>query len=296
MNRELGYMDVEVFKKLVDEISTYPIAFLRIIGRGEPSLHPELKQMMEYLKNKQIKVEFCTNGVLFEKYSMSEILDWNIDLLDISVDGVDKNSYNKIRRNGDYDSLKNNIALFYNTRNSLKKKTPKISIRNVIFPGIGRKLIEEFRNKWLTISDFVIFNRLTPICNSVPKFDKISRCKGDIFFSAYIRWDGRIAKCPHQGIYEDEEYLGDLHKHELQHIWKNKQVQDHRLLHYNLDFKTINVCMNCFQTHAPNKYNSKILFPHKIKKAGNLMDIQLLDHLILTTDDSYYGFADNGLS
>ena len=121
MNRELGYMDVEVFKKLIDEISTYPIAFLRIIGRGEPSLHPELKQIMEYLKDKQIKVEFCTNGALFEKYSMSEILDWNIDLLDISVDGMDKNSYNKIRRNGisttnivifNPDHLINNICTY----------------------------------------------------------------------------------------------------------------------------------------------------------------------------------------
>jgi DNA repair protein RadC len=25
------------------------------------------------------------------------------------------------------------------------------------------------------------------------------------------------------------------------------------------------------------------------------MDIQLLDHLILTTEDNYYSFADNGL-
>jgi len=34
---------------------------------------------------------------------------------------------------------------------------------------------------------------------------------------------------------------------------------------------------------------------HKIKEAGNLMDIQLLDYLILTMDDRYYSFADNGL-
>jgi len=32
----------------------------------------------------------------------------------------------------------------------------------------------------------------------------------------------------------------------------------------------------------------------KIKDAGNLMDIQLLDHLIIS-DRDYYSFADNGL-
>ena len=43
----------------------------------------------------------------------------------------------------------------------------------------------------------------------------------------------------------------------------------------------------------PSESDTKIT--QKIKEAGNLMDIQLLDHLILTLDGSYYSFADNGL-
>jgi DNA repair protein RadC len=43
----------------------------------------------------------------------------------------------------------------------------------------------------------------------------------------------------------------------------------------------------------PSESDTKLT--QKIKEAGNLMDIQLLDHLILTTDDNYYSFADNGL-
>ncbi len=42
----------------------------------------------------------------------------------------------------------------------------------------------------------------------------------------------------------------------------------------------------------PSDSDSKIT--QKIKDAGNLMDIQLLDHLIIT-DRDYYSFADNGL-
>ena len=42
----------------------------------------------------------------------------------------------------------------------------------------------------------------------------------------------------------------------------------------------------------PSESDSKIT--HKIKEAGNLMDIQLLDHLIVS-DKDYYSFADNGL-
>lgn len=43
----------------------------------------------------------------------------------------------------------------------------------------------------------------------------------------------------------------------------------------------------------PSESDTKIT--QKIKEAGNLMDIQLLDHLIISTDDNYYSFADNGL-
>ena len=44
-----------------------------------------------------------------------------------------------------------------------------------------------------------------------------------------------------------------------------------------------------------NPSESDTRLTQKIKEAGNLMDIQLLDHLILTTEDNYYSFADNGL-
>jgi DNA repair protein RadC len=33
----------------------------------------------------------------------------------------------------------------------------------------------------------------------------------------------------------------------------------------------------------------------KIREAGNIMDIVLLDHLIVATENAYYSFADNGL-
>jgi len=43
----------------------------------------------------------------------------------------------------------------------------------------------------------------------------------------------------------------------------------------------------------PSESDTKIT--HKIKEAGTIMDIQLLDHLIITAENSYYSFADNGL-
>jgi DNA repair protein RadC len=44
---------------------------------------------------------------------------------------------------------------------------------------------------------------------------------------------------------------------------------------------------------TPSESDSRIT--QKIKEAGNIMDIQLLDHIIMTGEGDYYSFADNGL-
>ena len=54
----------------------------------------------------------------------------------------------------------------------------------------------------------------------------------------------------------------------------------------------------CAHNHPSGNLNpseSDTRLTQKINEAGNLMDIQLLDHLILTTDNNFYSFADNGL-
>lgn len=43
----------------------------------------------------------------------------------------------------------------------------------------------------------------------------------------------------------------------------------------------------------PSESDSKIT--QKIAEAGKIMDIQLLDHLIISAEDSYFSFADQGL-
>jgi len=54
----------------------------------------------------------------------------------------------------------------------------------------------------------------------------------------------------------------------------------------------------CAHNHPSGNLNpseSDTRLTQKLKDAGTLMDIQLLDHLILTADDNYYSYADNGL-
>jgi MoaA/NifB/PqqE/SkfB family radical SAM enzyme len=259
MRLNLGYIDVKIFKKLIDEISTYPITFLRLVGRGEPTLHPDLAEIMEYLKNKQIKVELSTNGNLFNNFSYEEILSWNIDILDISVDGIDKDTYNEIRKNGDYECLKKNIGNFYNIRNKLNRHSPIITIRNVIFPNFSQHQISIFKSTWLNISDCIYFNNLNPLDANFVR-QKYFRCN-EIFFIAHVRWNGRVAICGDQFIYGKDKFIGDLKNEQLSQIWQNPELSKLRLLHRNRDIRDNHFCYHCFPCSFPNP---KIVVPKNL--------------------------------
>jgi MoaA/NifB/PqqE/SkfB family radical SAM enzyme len=263
MRLDVGYIDVKIFKKLINEISGYPIPFLRLVGRGEPTLHPYLAELMGYLKNKKIKVELCTNGNLFNTYSYKEILDWDIDILDISIDGMDRDSYNKIRKNGDYEVLKTQITNFCHARKEMNRRSPIINIRNVIFPSFDQPQIERFKSTWSGITDSVDFNILNPFNTNFIR-QKQFRCN-EIFFIAHIRWNGKVAICGDQFIFGEDKFIGDLENENLNQIWQSPELKKLRLLHRKRDISDDTFCYHCSPATYPNP---KLILPKNLRIFG----------------------------
>jgi len=74
-------------------------------------------------------------------------------------------------------------------------------------------------------------------------------------------------------------------------------VVDIRLL-FAVVLKSISVGIILAHNHPSGKLKpseTDIHLTQKIKNASEYLDIKLLDHLILTPDNSYFSFADNGL-
>lgn len=74
-------------------------------------------------------------------------------------------------------------------------------------------------------------------------------------------------------------------------------VVDIRLL-FAVVLKSISVGIILCHNHPSGKLKpseTDIQITRKIKNASEYLDIKLLDHLILTPDNSYFSFADNGL-
>lgn len=124
--RPIGEMSYDLFKKLVDEINTYPFCRLLFCGLGEPAMHSDIAKFLDYLKYFRQKVSIVTNGLLLDRFPPEQILDWNIDSLTISVDGFDENSYHQHRPGGNYQQLKANVQSLYEARSKRKSRYPRM--------------------------------------------------------------------------------------------------------------------------------------------------------------------------
>ena len=89
---------MDLFKRIIDEASDLNIKALTLGSRGEPTMHPNFSEMIEYINKKGnfLEVKINTNAsFLTEKLSHS-ILKNNVHFLIISADHYEKKMYEKL--------------------------------------------------------------------------------------------------------------------------------------------------------------------------------------------------------
>lgn len=116
-------MKLEVWKKLVDEISNYKIRFILIRG-GEPFLFPGIIDLLEYIKSKGIFISIDTNGTVLKKYLEDLIRIGNMHIT-FSVDGPEE-IHDSVRGvKGFFNKIKENIDILNELEKNNKQKISK---------------------------------------------------------------------------------------------------------------------------------------------------------------------------
>ena len=110
-------MNEQLYKKLVDEAAELEIPSIKLIWRGEPLLHPKLKDFIYYAKTAGIlEVIINTNATHLNATKAKELIDSGLDLLIYSFDGGTKETYEKMRpgrfKKNNFDDVYNNIKNF----------------------------------------------------------------------------------------------------------------------------------------------------------------------------------------
>ena len=131
-NKSGGFLSLENFKRLIDETGDY-LLFLHFWGWGEPFLNKDFFSMIQYAKNKGIKIITSTNGHFFEEEeNIDRLIDSGLDALVFAVDGIDKGTYETYRKNGDFEKVLRGLQLLVRRRKERGVSLPLINLRMLV--------------------------------------------------------------------------------------------------------------------------------------------------------------------
>ncbi|ADL51383.1 radical SAM protein [Clostridium cellulovorans] len=94
-------LSYDTIRNILDEMSLNQINNLSITG-GEPLMHPDIKGILSYAKEKDFNISLSTNTDFFK--NNTELLKY-IDILGIPLDSSVMEEHDRVRGNGSYNSV-----------------------------------------------------------------------------------------------------------------------------------------------------------------------------------------------
>jgi len=234
MVRPKGHMPFWLYKKIIDSNKGF-IDHLDLYVMGEPLLHPNLAQMVEYAKKNDIWARIYTNGTLIDSKVAKDIIDAGLDVLTFSYD----NSYD----------IKRHVSAVVNAKNVAGKHNP---CTNVALLNTGASKVEK-RDIKRRLKRCGVNRVHDVIQHSWPGYNitGLNKTKNHSYYPCYlpwvsmsILWDGKVVGCCDD--YDGHYVVGDANiTPRLEDIWNNQKMQSLRFYQANTQHANLPACKEC---------------------------------------------------
>lgn len=257
MTRARGFIDLFLFKKIVDQIKTQgePLCLHHF---GEPLLHPRLHEMIKYAQSKGIRTRVSINPGSFTDQKISNLIDSKLDSMIVCIDGMDKETHESIRQHSNFEKTMNGLDKFLKEKIKANSLYPHVIISMVKSkanehqvdefkrtfenkPGVDEVWLKEY-STWDGSHEEI--NNLVPTSGHSKKFNTSDYrvCQAP-WKSIAVMYDGRVVPCCLD--YDGKVVLGDLKKESLKQIWNGQKMKELRKQHLENDFKDNSLCAGC---------------------------------------------------
>lgn len=250
---EKRLMSEELFSRILEEIRPYVdwIQMICLNSDGEPLLDQTISKKIKLLKDAGVRhVNISTNGSLLTVNRIREILDSNLDDIRISLDGLKRETYERIR-GLNYQTVFENVHNLIKMRNE-RKSSMSIRLRMV--------KMEENKDEWTDWLEY--WSGFLPSENDKVQLMPMHTWSGTVadesasnisyyadkpcispFSSMTINYDGGVQLCDSDIL--QREIVGDACKSSLKEIWNGEKFAQIRNWHRNSGRNNIPICRGC---------------------------------------------------
>lgn len=235
-----GFIDLSLFRRLIDEIAVYPDTIIALHRRGESLLHPSFMEMLNYVRGKFGTIQLATNATMLNSEKAQAIID-AVTFISFSIDTPDQ--FHLTRIPARYEDVESNILSFLKM-NAAEGAPVETQVSMVKTSEKTKSDLQMFQTSWEHRVDRVrIYDQHSEkgIFGAIK--NKRTERKPCVMpsYEMLIYCDGKVGRCNHDW---DGEPIGDITTTSIHEIWHSEIYQDLRDQHKKLRI-TDNVCATC---------------------------------------------------
>ena len=255
-------MSFEGFKRIVDRLPS-TVQELFLWGQGEPFMAPDFLSMVRYASSKGFRTITSTNGHFLE--DPEELVQSGLDVLIVSLDGVDSDTYKSYRTGGDFKCVVNGIKRTVEKK-KLKGCGPAIELQYLVTKE-NAKDIDAFNSLARTIgADRVVFKTIQAASmenglSYLPEDIKLTRYRISadgqyetdrrrflknrclrLYYCLQIDWQGNVLPCCFDK--NSEFIMGNVFIDPVKSIWNSEEYSSFRNI-LNRRGRILLMCRDC---------------------------------------------------
>ncbi len=241
----MGYMELELFKKVIDQLEGN-VEAITLASRGEPTLHKQIGEMLEYMNGKFLAIKINSNASLFTDKMIHTILSNDVQTMAFSIDAADKELYEKLRVNGKFERTLKNVKRF----NEIREKEYPNSRLVTRISGVKvneAQDVELMVDKWASYADMVAFTNYIPWESSYEnELSGIENPCTELWRRMFVWWDGKVNPCDYD--YKSILSKWNAYDKDISDIWNSDYYNFLRDIHLKSKRTEIEPCKRCIMS------------------------------------------------
>lgn len=252
-SREKEKMSLGMFEKLADQMAEFPrpIKTMIFCGRGEPTLHEELPEMIHMAKKTVDSIRLTTNGINLSPALNKRLIEAGLDYMKISVPAIDtQTAFDITGVRIDFKQYVENIRNLY--LNKPSSMTIYCKISNIALGGDGGghnpALEEQFYSMFDDVCDYCFIENIAPVKSNptqetlekmgiknfndqniygLPGVETTKPICERLFYHFTVMTNGDVFPCDLN--VSDSLLLGNIQKTTLRNIWNGDILKNLRI-------------------------------------------------------------------